>query len=585
MAELCEELQSLSLCPGSGQRWAEPYDTDLESEESERNSPEDPQREEYLQACQKAGVVPVSYYLHHMNDKCLELNHHGLGPRGAAALAKSLMWNSSITHLSLEDNAIGAEGLAKLVKVLSGNCRIQELNLSNNSLGDVGSELVCRMLLDNVSLLHIRLAHNGFNDQSARHFAEALSANFRLMVLDLSHNEFCEKGGESLGQLLAANEGLQELNLSWNHIRMKGAIALSAGLRVNGMLKVLNLSYNGFGNEGALALGEALRVNSCLLHLDISCNRISNEGVRLLCKGLEWNESLRALQLARNPLTVEGAIILLSSITKKPENRIEDLDISNVLVNQQFLSLLEVASGSRLGLRVLFAGKQGYFPRKRPSRPDPMKVIQDFLDERKLRLLDFFKNMDKDGSMSVPVSDFCRYIVLSGLPLDSAQIDCLVQRLDRQQTGTIDYRDLVDSRKKMVKDQRKQQRTKARKEHLEKQRSQRTLKSFHNAVRALTPPPASREAAGSNRSSAHFSDSPLSSWYQEIANADESSSPHMQHGAFETLEVDGFFSSQGSLGSPSLSEPRTPNSEPRTPNSEPRTPKRSSSNYLSDPGN
>ncbi|XP_077319744.1 leucine-rich repeat-containing protein 74A isoform X1 [Lithobates pipiens] len=571
MAKLCEELQSLSLCPGGVQSWAEPYDTDLEPEELDQSSPEDPQRNVYLQACQKAGVVPISYYLRHMNDKCLKLNHHGLGPRGAGALAKSLMLNSSITHLSLEDNAIGAEGLAKLVKGLRGSCNIQELNLSNNNLSEVGSELVCKMILENVSLLRIQLAHNGFNDQSARHFAEALSANFRVTALDLSHNEFCEKGGESLGQMLAANEGLQELNLSWNHIRMKGAIALSAGLRVNGMLKVLNLSYNGFGNEGALALGESLRVNSSLLHLDISCNRISNEGVQLFCKGLEYNESLRVLQLARNPLTVESAIVLLNSITRKPENRIEDLDISNVLVNPQFLSLLELASISRPGLRVLFAGKQGFITQKRPTRPDPMKVIQDFLDERKLRLLDFFKNMDKDGSMSVPVSDFCRFIVLSGLPLDSAEIDCLVQRLDKHQTGTIDYRNLVDSRKKMVKDQRKQQQRRARKERLEKQRSQRALKSFHNAVRALTPPPASREAAGSNRSSAHFSGSLLGSWYQELENRDEASSPQMQNGASETLEADCFYSSQGSLGSPCVSEPQTP--------------KRSSSPCLSDPGN
>ncbi|XP_072283894.1 leucine-rich repeat-containing protein 74A isoform X2 [Pyxicephalus adspersus] len=440
MAEVCEELHSLSLCAGSAQSWTEPYDTDLESEALEQSCPEDPQREEYLQSCYKAGVVPVSYFIRHMNDKCLELNHRGLGPRGAAALAKSLMCNSSITQLSLEDNAVSGEGLVRLVEVLRGSRHITDLNLSNNSLGEVGAELICQMLLDNVSLLRIRLAHNEFNDRSARYFTEALSANFRVTLLDLSHNQFCEKGGEFLGQMLAANEGLQELNLSWNHIRMKGAIALSAGLRVNGMLKVMNLSYNGLANDGALALGEALRFNSSLLHLDISCNRISNEGARLLCKGLECNESLRVLQLARNPLTVEGATILLSSITRKPENRIEELDISNVLVNPQFLSLYEVASISRPGLHILFAGKQGFVAKKRQARPDPMKVIQDFLDERKLRLLDFFKNMDKDGNMSVPVSDFCRYIALSGLPLDSAQIESLLQRLDKHQTGTIDYR-------------------------------------------------------------------------------------------------------------------------------------------------
>lgn len=31
---------------------------------------------------------------------------------------------------------------------------------------------------------------------------------------------------------------------------------------------------------------------------------------------------------------------------------------------------------------------------------------QDYLDRRKLRLWDFFRNIDKDGTMHVPVSEF-----------------------------------------------------------------------------------------------------------------------------------------------------------------------------------
>lgn len=31
---------------------------------------------------------------------------------------------------------------------------------------------------------------------------------------------------------------------------------------------------------------------------------------------------------------------------------------------------------------------------------------KDYLDQRKLRLWDFFRNIDKDGTMHVPVADF-----------------------------------------------------------------------------------------------------------------------------------------------------------------------------------
>ncbi|KAM4690549.1 leucine-rich repeat-containing protein 74A [Rhinophrynus dorsalis] len=567
MGDLCHSLETLSLGTAvlsCGQGTSDSSDTDLEDEELV-NSPQDGGgRDLYINACQQAGVVPVSYFIRHMNETHMELNHHGLGPRGARAIAVPLMSNTCITHLSLEDNWIQSDGVTHLVDMLRVNTHIQELNLSNNHLGVRGSEVICRMLLDNMSLHRIKLAHNGFTDEAGKYFVEALSANVRVTELDLSHNEFCERGGEHLGQMLAANEGLQVLNLSWNHIRMKGAIALSAGLRVNGMLKVLNLSYNGFGNEGALALGEALRANGSLLHLDIRCNRISNEGVRLLCKGLETNESLQVLKLSRNPLTVEAAIILLNTITKRPECKMEELDISNVLVNPQFLRLLEAAAISRPALRVLYAGKQGFIARKPAGRVDPMKVIQNYLDERKLRLLDFFKNMDKDGSMRIPVSDFRRYISMIGLPLDGAQMDALVQRLDKDQTGNIDYRVLVDSRKKMMREQREEQRKKERRKRQEKQRSERALRSFHKAVRALTPPPASRGALGLSTSSAHFSVTSLSSWYQDGDPRASPTSPYShsrtQEGerAPQHLGAEGFYSSQGSLGSQSLSEPLTP---------------------------
>ncbi|XP_041429859.1 leucine-rich repeat-containing protein 74A [Xenopus laevis] len=541
-------------------------DAILESEKRQvlaKSHRDETSEELYVQACQEAGVVPASYFMRHMNNTSMDLKHHGLGPRGARAIAASLQFNKCITHLNLEDNWIQPEGAVDLVEMLRKNYYIQDLNISNNYLGVRGAEVISKMLLDNTSLLCLKLAQNEFDDESVKYFVEALSANFRLTELDLSHNEFCEKGGEYLGQILASNEGLQVLNLGWNHIRMKGAIALSAGLRANGMLKVLNLSYNGFGNEGALALGEALRVNFSLVQLDITCNRINNEGIRLLCKGLEINETLRVLKLSNNPINVEAAILLLNTISNRPECKMEELDISNVLVNPSFLVRLETVSSYHPTLRVLYAGEQGFMPRKPAYRKDPMKVIQNYLNERKLRMLDFFKNMDKDSTMRIPVSEFRRHITLAGLPLNGAQLDALVQTLDKDETGFVDYRDLVDTRNKMVRDQREEQRRKERKKRQKKQRSERALRSFHSAVRAFTPPPASRGAQDHSISPVHVSVTSLSSWYQE-----EEQGPILRFSAIkrktteeestlQNLGPEQYYSSQGSLGSQCLSEPLT----------------------------
>ncbi|XP_066468195.1 leucine-rich repeat-containing protein 74A [Tiliqua scincoides] len=417
-------------------------ETDLEIEDIDRSFAVTIKGAElYTEACKLVGVVPVSYFIRNMEESVMNLNHHGLGPKGTKALAIALVSNTTITHLELEDNWILGEGTTYLVQMLRENCYIQEMNISHNHLNTDGAEAICRMFYNNISNIRaIQLAGNDFREESAIYFSESLMTNYRVIELDLSQNEFAEKGGELLGQMLANNESLEILNLSWNHLRMKGAVALSAGLRANGSLKTLNLSWNGFGNEGALALGEALKVNTALTELDISSNHINNEGTMKLCKGLEVNGSLKILKMAYNPLSVEAAIALVTSVRKNSKSRMEEINISNVLVNEGFIRLLDVTCQMRPELDVIYGGVGGHFTKKPEQRSDAMKLIQNYLDEHKLRLWDFFRNIDKDGNMKIPVADFRKAMMLqSKIPLDRLQVRELIRKLDQARTGYIDY--------------------------------------------------------------------------------------------------------------------------------------------------
>ncbi|XP_019742709.1 uncharacterized protein LOC109526105 isoform X3 [Hippocampus comes] len=230
------------------------------------------------------------------------------------------------------------------------------------------------------------------------------------------------------------------------------------------MLKHLDLSWNGFGNEGALAIGEALKFNRTLVHLNLNNNRITNGGVSMLCRGLEYNDTLQVLMLAYNSLTVEGALSLVYMVKKMPKTSLEEINIS------------------------------------------------DYLNQHKLRLWDFFRNIDKDATMRVPVIDFRNAIQQSSVPLDRFQIEELIQRLDRDRTGMVDYRGLVDTRKQMMQNHRRQLRKVASRLKKEKRKSDRILKTFQNAVEAVTPhgsavisPEDTKEdSTGSNRFSATF---------------------------------------------------------------------------------
>nr|XP_020469595.1 leucine-rich repeat-containing protein 74A [Monopterus albus] len=467
-------LESLSLkdddCPYPAQHQdlKDEFDTDLELDEKEESNKEMSVAEVYLEACKLVGVVPVSYFIRNLGSTTMTLNHHGLGPLGCKALAIALVSDMHIDTLELADNHIQAEGTKYIVEMFQANFTIEHLS------------------------------------------------NSRIKELDLSHNEFSIKGGEHLGQLLATNQGLEVLDLSWNCIRMKGAVAFCAGLKVNMILKHLDLSWNGFGNEGALAMGEALKFNNTLVHLNLNNNRLTNEGVSMLCRGLEFNDTLRVLSLAYNSLTVEGALALVN-VVKNTSSALEDINICNVLVNENFVHLLEVTCQEHPSLDVQYGGVGGFIAKKPLKHVDPMKLIQDYLDQNKLRLWDFFRNIDKDATMRIPVADFRKAVQQSSVPLDRYQIEELIHRLDRDGTGAVDYRGLADTRKQMRRDHRRQLKRFESRQKKEKQKSDRILKTFQSAVEAVTPhssmvisPSAAKEDSSSRQL---FSATPLSSWH------------------------------------------------------------------------
>ncbi|KAJ8352995.1 hypothetical protein AAFF_G00123950, partial [Aldrovandia affinis] len=193
--------------------------------------------------------------------------------------------------------------------------------------------------------------------------------------------------------------------------------------------------------------------------------------------------------------------------------------LQNVLVNENFVQLLEVTYLEHPCLEVDYGGVGGFIAKKAPKRPDPMKVIQDYLDERKLRLWDFFRNIDKDGTMHVPVSDFRRAVQQSTIPLDRYQIEELIHRLDRDKAGMVDYRGLADTRKQMMRDHRRQLRKVESRQKKEKHKSDRILKTFRSAVEENTSRSSMVMSRGAKEDSGgpqHFSATPLSSWHHVV---------------------------------------------------------------------
>ncbi|XP_017170640.1 leucine-rich repeat-containing protein 74A isoform X2 [Mus musculus] len=352
--------------------------------------------------------------------------------------------NTTVLKLELGDNCIQEEGIMSLMEMLHENYYLQELNVSDNNLGLEGARIISNFLQENnSSLWKLKLSGNSFKEECAALLCQALSSNYRIRSLNLSHNEFSDIGGEHLGQMLALNVGLQSLNLSWNHFNIRGAVALCNGLRSNVTLKKLDVSMNGFGNEGALALGDALRLNSCLVYVDVSRNGITNEGASKISKGLENNECLQVLKLFLNPLSLEGAYSLIMAIKRNPKSRMEDIDISNVLVSEQFVKVLDGVCAIHPQLDVVYKGLQGLSTKKSISLgTNPMRLIQSYTEQKKISVVEFFRSLNPTGLMTMPVGDFRKAMIQqSNILINRYQVRELIKKLDEKK-GMVNFSSL-----------------------------------------------------------------------------------------------------------------------------------------------
>ncbi|XP_065798121.1 leucine-rich repeat-containing protein 74A [Muntiacus reevesi] len=419
----------------------ESSETDLEIEDTEKFFTTG-QKELYLEACKLVGVVPVSYFIRNMEESYVNLNHHGLGPNGTKAIAIALVSNTTVLTLELADNCIMPEGILSLVEMLQENYYLQEINVSDNDLGLKGARILSEFLQNNTSsLFSLQLSGNNFKEESAELFCQALSNNYRIKSLDLSHNQFCEKAGEYLGQMLAINVGLQSLDLSWNHLCIRGVVALCSGLRSNVSLKKLDLSMNSFGNEGAAALGEVLRLNSYLTYLDLSSNNITNDGLSKISRALELNESLKVLKLFLNPISMDGALLLILSIKRNPKSKMEDIDISHVLVSEQFVKILDGVCAIHPQLDVIYKSVQALSAKKTPfTWTNPVKLIQSYADQNKISILDFFRSLNPSGELMMPVGEFRKAMIQQNkVPINRYQVRELIKKLG-EKTGMVDFR-------------------------------------------------------------------------------------------------------------------------------------------------
>lgn len=366
----------------------------------------------------------------------MSLAHHGLGVKGVKALVVALLQNTKITELDLQDNDMCDEGGKDVATMFADNFYITKLNLSCNNIGLLTAKAFDVSLEGNGTLKVLNLSQNALTNNCIAFLCRGLAYNYSIAELNLSRNKLSEEGGRLVGSMLAEQHSLASLDLSWNGLGPRGIAAIFKGLQENTVLKDLNISWNAIGSDGVKTACKAFGSIS-LTRLDLSHNRLLVEGARSLAAGLRKNTSLEVLNVGHNILESSGVCFLLKAILANNESKICVLDISGTDLNQDFHDAEN--NVRKTGRNVKFIHENRIKEKVPKDLTDPRKLLKKFLDDNGIHRLDLFDFIDADASMSISVEEFKKGLKAAKCGLADFQIDKLMELLDRDNDGEIDY--------------------------------------------------------------------------------------------------------------------------------------------------
>ncbi|KAK9821726.1 hypothetical protein WJX81_005923 [Elliptochloris bilobata] len=222
----------------------------------------------------------------------LDLSACGLGPEGAAALARAAGGGvgasagpyGRLEVLRLGRNALGPAGAAALAALVGGK-GLRELHLPGTGIGDAGLTSLATCLTAASGLALLDVTGCGVGASGAAALTTALTAGAPLASVCLRGNAIGPAGAEALGAALARTATLEELDVGSNQMGEAAAALLVPAPR----LRRLSLFGNALGDAGVGRLADSLAAaaHTALLELDLAGCGVSAASVERLFAVLE----------------------------------------------------------------------------------------------------------------------------------------------------------------------------------------------------------------------------------------------------------------------------------------------------------
>ena len=81
--------------------------------------------------------------------------------------------------------------------------------------------------------------------------------------------------------------------------------------------------------------------------------------------------------------------------------------------------------------------------RHKQEEPDPGTLLRNYIAKEHVQIVDLFRKLDRDGSMQVSVKEFAEGLRKSQVGLTQYEVDRIIDVLDADKDGEIDYSEFV----------------------------------------------------------------------------------------------------------------------------------------------
>lgn len=148
-----------------------------------------------------------------------------------------------------------------------------------------------------------------------------------------------------------------------------------------------------------------------------------------------------------NPLQNAGAFGLLTSMKNNVDSALEKILLNSVVINLETQALVELLLGQHPGLTIActVSKRSGKLSDELDDlfgsnkKNDLIYILKQYVEEKNYRLVDLFNQFDKDNSLSVTRDEFRQGLKGIGVPMNDDQLTKLIDMLDEDGDGEIDY--------------------------------------------------------------------------------------------------------------------------------------------------